>query len=215
MGYGRFIKWGLAVACIAVAAAAGGCASVMDEQSCLAADWATLGERDGAAGETPDKFNQRAKACSGFGVAADLASYDAGRNSGLSAYCTPERGYEEGLSGRRYRGVCPIDLEPAFLEEFDIGAQLYALSGAFDAAVADYEAAVASLESNRYDLQRVRDRYNENTLSDEERAKARDDMRFHRREIERLENDLPILEAQIDRARGALDDFRAFLARRG
>ena len=191
------------------------CATGMSEDECLTADWRGLGERDGAYGETEDKFNQRAARCSDFNIAADLDAYTQGRARGLETYCTPQSGYEEGRAGRRYRGVCPAGLERGFVEDYELGKRLYVLTKEYDDAVDRYERAVNGLESNRYDLRRARDRYNENTLSDDDRAKLRDEMRDYRRDIEQLENDIPLFEVEIDRARDRLDDYRAYLERSG
>ena len=209
------MRLGLTITGPAAALALAGCATGMSEDECLTADWRTLGERDGAYGEEPEKFNERAARCEKFDIVADLTAYKEGRERGLESYCTPQSGYDTGLRGDVYRDVCPPETEAAFLAEYEIGRQLYTLTKEYDDAVAAYENAVSSIESHRYDLQRARDRYNENTLTDEDRAKVRDDMRNHRRQIEQLENDLPLLEVDIDRARDRLNDYRAFLERQG
>jgi len=209
------MRLGLIITGPAAAIALAGCATGMSEDECLTADWRALGERDGAYGEEPEKFNERAARCEKFAIVADLASYKQGRDRGLESYCTPQSGYETGSRGGIYRNVCPPETEAAFLAEYDIGRQLYILNKDYDDAVAAYEAAVNGIDSNRYDLKRARDRYNENTLTDEDRAKVRDEMRDHRRQLEQLENDLPLLEVDIDRARDRLDDYRAFLERQG
>ncbi|MEL6212080.1 MAG: DUF2799 domain-containing protein [Pseudomonadota bacterium] len=192
-----------------------GCATGMSEDECVAADWGALGEADGLAGAAAGRFSERAENCSKFKIGADAAAYDAGRRRGLARYCTPASGFEQGRKGQPYYDVCPAGLADAFLVEYEIGTRLYQLTRDYDGAVERYRQATDDLEDARYDLQRKRDRYRENTLSDEERASLQDDIRDLRRTVEAIENDLPLLEASIDRARFALEDYRAFIDQRG
>lgn len=200
-----------ATACIALA----GCASGMSEDECLTADWRALGASDGLAGTEPERFNQRAATCTKFDVIADLDAYKEGRDEGLQTYCTPKSGFEQGRKGATYKSVCPYELEPGFLAEYEIGRRLYQLTSDYDYAVERYRQATDDLEDARYDLRRKRDRYRENTLNDDERASLQDDIRDLRRTIETIEKDLPVLEANIDRARFALEEYQGYLRRRG
>lgn len=59
--------------------------------------------------------------CREIGAPADAAAYEEGRAEGLAAYCTVEGGYEAGRAGRRYRDVCPAELEVGFLQGFEQG----------------------------------------------------------------------------------------------
>jgi ribosome modulation factor len=93
--------------------AATGCAS-MSKEECLTADWRTVGFHDGAAGRGADNIGDHRQACAEFGVVPNLDRYLEGRKSGLKEYCRSSRGYQEGLSGRSYGGVCPPDLEKGF-----------------------------------------------------------------------------------------------------
>lgn len=203
------------IICSVAAATLVGCATGMTEDECASADWQTLGERDGSYGETLDRFDERSAHCAKFEIIADLEAYKLGRDRGLETYCTPQSGYDTGRRGDIYQYACPQSSEPAFLAEYEIGRQLYILTKDYDDAVAAYENAIKSIASNRYDLQHARDRYHENSLSEQDRATVRDEMRGHRRELEQLENDLPLLEVEIDRARDRLDDYRASLKRQG
>ena len=54
-------------------------------------------------------------------ICAEIAAYQAGRAEGLRSYCTLENGYEAGYAGRRYRDVCPPELEIAFLQGYQQG----------------------------------------------------------------------------------------------
>ena len=201
----------------AVCVAAGlfsGCAATMSAEDCAVADWARVGEADGAAGEPLEKFQDRADACQDHGFSADRTRYEEGRAVGLTAYCTPLRGFDAGRAGETYRGVCPQSAEPGFLAEFELGRQLRGFERAFDEAVNAYDDALKSLERHRRDLKSALARVDNGDLPQDDREKARQDADYHLREIERLEYDLPLLEVDIDRAGRELDEFTAWLDRR-
>ena len=103
-----------------------GCASMSSEE-CMATDWSAIGYEDGARGYTSDRFATHRKACAKHGVTADFGSYQGGRDQGLVEYCQPGRGFDVGVNGGRYYGVCPVNLEAGFLDAYNVGNQLYAL----------------------------------------------------------------------------------------
>lgn len=116
----------LPVASTAVLLVLAGCGS-MSRNECLTVDWRTVGYEDGVAGYSGDRIGQHRKACAKYGVSTDLQLYQQGRESGLREFCTPTNGYRIGVQGGGYAGVCPANLEPAFLAAFDSGHQLYSL----------------------------------------------------------------------------------------
>lgn len=199
---------------MAAALLLGGCATGMSEEQCAGANWYALGERDGLYGETLEKFDERAARCGSFGLPADLEAYRAGRERGLQRYCTPDAGFDAGLNGRPYRGVCPPATESVFLDEYNIGLRLHNLTSAHESAIEAYESALDALASHRHGLRRAREKLRSEDLSDEERSRLQREVERHRREIERIERDLPRLSAQIDSAQGRLEDYREFLRRR-
>ena len=103
-----------------------GCAS-MSKDECLAVDWRTVGYEDGVEGYPGDQIAQHRKACAKYGVRADLALYQEGRNQGLLEFCQPTNGYNLGVRGAAYRGVCPAQIEPTFLRAYNAGHDLYAM----------------------------------------------------------------------------------------
>ncbi len=190
------------------------CASVMSEQDCQIANWGAIGQQDGLNGLSFEKFNQRTAQCTKFNILPDQAAYNAGRELGLNAYCTPQNGFQQGASGRRYQGVCVGRNEGAFLNEYAIGKQLYRLRSAYDYAVNEYENALSSIRSNRYDIKRLRDRRQNPNLTDEERAKIRKRIRRARESIEYHENRLGYLNREIRRRLYDLERFQATLGAR-
>ncbi len=126
------------------AVAAGGCAS-MSADECVVSDWSAIGYEDGARGYTSDRFSHYRKACAKHGVGADFHAYRQGRGQGLVEFCQPGRGFNYGVNGGRYQGVCSADLEPEFVDAYNAGYKLYSLR----AAVASANAAVKAKQALR------------------------------------------------------------------
>lgn len=103
-----------------------GCASMSSEE-CANSDWVAIGYEDGSRGYTSDKFGSRRKACAKHGVTADFKAYQEGRDEGLVEFCQPGRGYNLGVSGGTYYGVCDVAMEEEFLDAYRVGLQLHDL----------------------------------------------------------------------------------------
>ena len=111
---------------VVAAFAISGCASMSSEE-CAMSDWSAVGYEDGAQGYTTERFSSRRKACAKHGVTADFRAYQEGRDEGLVEFCQPSRGYNLGVNGRTYNGVCDVALEEEFLDAYQVGHQLYSL----------------------------------------------------------------------------------------
>lgn len=133
---------GVALAALVVS----GCASMSDEE-CLATDWSAVGFEDGARGYTTERFSKHRQACAKHGITADFGAYQAGRDQGLVEYCQPGRGYDVGVSGGRYYGVCSADLERDFLDAYNAGFQLYTLRANVNRANSGINSKERELES--------------------------------------------------------------------
>ncbi len=100
------------------------CTTLTAEQrtaACQATDWASYGDNDGRLGVATAEREKKFADCAELGYPADVAAYQAGRAEGLSTYCTVKSGYEVGYAGRRYRKVCPPELELGFLQGYAQG----------------------------------------------------------------------------------------------
>lgn len=122
---GMNTQWKVSAAVLALLVLSG-CAGMSDEE-CMATDWSAVGYEDGARGYTAESFSRHRKACAKHGITADFGAYQAGRDRGLVEYCQPGRGYDVGVSGGRYYGVCSVDLERDFLDAYNAGYHLYTL----------------------------------------------------------------------------------------
>lgn len=103
-----------------------GCAS-MNEDECMSSDWFSVGHEDGSRGYTSDQFGGYRKACAKHGVSPDFSAYQSGREQGLLEFCQPGRGFNYGVNGGQYRGVCSVETEAGFLDAYRAGYQLYTL----------------------------------------------------------------------------------------
>ena len=126
-----------------------GCASMSGDE-CATSDWAAIGYEDGSRGYTSDQFAGRRKACAKHGITADFGAYQAGRNEGLVEFCQPSRGYNLGVNGGRYNGVCDVALEEEFLDAYRVGNQLYSLRS-------NVNNANSRIHSKERELERVND----------------------------------------------------------
>jgi hypothetical protein len=108
-----------------------GCAG-MDAEECASADWRAIGYEDGIQGQSAAAFGTHRKACAGHGVRADFDAYLAGRSEGVAQFCRPQNGYQLGLHGAPYGGICPLELEGRFLAAHADGYGLYERGAALD-----------------------------------------------------------------------------------
>ncbi len=111
---------------IVVIAGLGGCASMSGDE-CMTSDWSAIGYEDGARGYTIDHLSKHRKACAKHGVTPDFSAYQSGRDQGLVEYCQPGRGFNVGVNGGSYNGVCNINQEAGFLDAYNAGYHLYSL----------------------------------------------------------------------------------------
>jgi len=138
----------------AVAYLIAGC-SGMSEQACVTADWQTVGFEDGTVGRSEGTIGRYRQQCSEHGVAPDLESYRAGHAEGVRIYCKESNGFVVGHSGSQYQGVCPADLEPDFLAEYNSGRRLHELESTLsnvDSRIAGNRAAQEGIKQELTDI---------------------------------------------------------------
>jgi hypothetical protein len=113
------------VTAFVVAAAVSGCATGLDREQCLAADWRTIGYEDGLHGQPADRISAHRVACAKHQVTPNLAAYSEGRERGLVEYCQARNGFRVGLAGAGYANVCSTAAEPAFIGAYRWGRQIH------------------------------------------------------------------------------------------
>lgn len=95
----------------------------MNRQECLAGEWREAGYTDALKGYATDRLSSHAEACAKYGIDSNNTLYTEGYDEGLKEYCQPEVGFNRGRNKNDYRGICPVDLEPAFLQGYIKGLQ--------------------------------------------------------------------------------------------
>ena len=127
-----------------------GCATMSGDE-CLTSDWHAIGFEDGSRGYTTDRLANHRKACAKHGVTPDFQAYQTGRDEGLGDYCQPSRGFNLGVSGSRYNGVCPSHSERYFLDAYNTGHQLYSLR-------TNVSNASNGINAKHYELEQIEER---------------------------------------------------------
>ena len=102
--------------------------SSMSEKECLNAEWRLIGFEDGSQGKPDSSIGNYRKDCAKVNVVPDLNLYQQGHKEGARKYCVKTTAYQSGVSGGAYYGVCPADLEPAFLTAYRDGQALFAIN---------------------------------------------------------------------------------------
>jgi hypothetical protein len=136
---------------VAVLVLVQGCASLSGEK-CEVADWYAIGYEDGLQGRPALRIADHRKACAKYGVTLDLERYADGRDAGLAVYCRPRNGYRIGRQGVSYAGVCPMESEPAFLDAYYIGRELFSLESRLGQLDQEIAARQSELELLRQDI---------------------------------------------------------------
>jgi hypothetical protein len=139
------------LAVVFFALAISGCASMSSEE-CALSDWSAVGFEDGARGYTTERFSAHRKACAKHGVTADFRAYQEGRDEGLVQFCQPSRGYNLGVNGGTYNGVCDVAMEEEFLDAYRVGHQLYSLRANVNAANSRISARKRELDEIEIDI---------------------------------------------------------------
>lgn len=181
-------KWNV-IGIALVTLAMSGCATMSGDE-CMATDWSAVGYEDGARGFTTERFSKHRKACAKHGITADFGSYQSGRDQGLVEYCQPGRGFDVGVNGGRYYGVCSVNLEADFLDAYNAGYHLYTLRS-------NVNRAASSIAAKERELQNVEDAmlYKEAALIDSETTMEQRIILIA--ELKDLSEDTGRLEAEI------------------
>jgi hypothetical protein len=200
-------NWKLIGAAIA-ALAISGCASMSDEE-CMATDWSAVGYEDGARGYTTERFSRHRQACAKHGITADFGAYQAGRDQGLVEYCQPGRGYDVGVSGGRYYGVCSADLEQDFLDAYNAGYHLYTLRSNVNRASSAIAMKERELESVSKEMRSKEAALISKETTTEQRILLLADLKDLSERTGQLEAEIQMLYEDRARHQAELDNYQA------
>ncbi len=151
------------------------CAS-LSEGECRVGDWYGVGVEDGERGYPLSRLASHREACGEYGIGVQADAWREGRERGLLRYCTPENGARVGRAGESYQQVCPVELEAAFLREFEWGHRLW-----------DLEQQISQMESRISSLDAELDKKD---LADDKRKRLERERRDLRDELKDLKRDL-------------------------
>jgi hypothetical protein len=182
----------------------GGCAT-LDKDECLHADWQSIGYEDGARGYKASRIASHRKACAKHGIAPDFDRYEAGRLKGLEEWCTPRNGYQQGVRGHHYNGVCPESLEGPFMEALAYGKDVHAYASQVERQEEDLKKMVADLGTLQMDLAAMEEELVRSGVSPRRR-------RHLLAQIRRLEDDQRLSMNDIADMEHTLEDMQAHLA---
>lgn len=175
----------------------------------VGADWASIGFEDGLQGELETRVHGHAARCAEFGAGVDVAAYTAGRADGIAALCNEQNGFDFAYRGDIYRGVCRAEKEAAFLTGYVGGRRVFFVKQGRDAASADYNAAVTSVDYHRNQIQQARRRINAADISEKDLKRARRNLRYSRDQLPFAERDVEAKAYELGRADEALESALA------
>jgi hypothetical protein len=204
---GMKAKWNVIGAVLAMVVVSG-CAGMSDEE-CMATDWSAVGYEDGARGYTAESFSRHRTACAKHGITADFGAYQAGREQGLVEYCQPGRGYDVGVSGGRYYGVCSANLEPDFLDAYNEGYQLYTLRANVNRANANITARERALDNVRVAIRSKEAALIAPETTTEQRILLVADLKELSERTGELEAEIEMLYQERARAQAELENYQA------
>ena len=178
------LRTGGAIALFAVLC---GCATLTPDE-CQYADWRTIGYEDGIQGRHLGVLSKHREACAKVGVTPDLDAYQAGRMEGIRVFCQPANAYQQGRQGYSYAGICPADMERAFLVAHGEGMAIFNLESAVEETVAAIAYLNGTIENAERRIAKANIALDENKeLTGERRRRIRDDIRDISRDIGRME----------------------------
>jgi len=99
--------------------------ATLNKDECRTADWKLIGFEDGSNGCAVSRIGLHRSACAEYGITPNLDLYNQGRAEGLYKYCVPITGYNLGLRGTAYQGVCSGYDEDSFIQAYKDGKQIY------------------------------------------------------------------------------------------
>lgn len=166
------------------------CASISEEE-CVAGNWADLGYRDGVNGKPRDRIAKYVETCGEYGTGVDRPAYLASYETGLTHYCTYEKGFERGQNGNSYNTVCAGPMAVDFRAGYDEGYFEYELRQRYS----QYESEIIDAEN---ELNDIRDRLANPDITTEEKDRLKKKKKRLRRQLEDLRWDFSTFKRKYD-----------------
>ena len=182
-----------------------GCAT-LGKDECLNADWQSIGYEDGARGYKASRIGSHRKACAKHGISPNFDLYESGRLKGLEEWCTPRNGYQQGVHGKGYNGVCPDFLEGPFIKAMNHGKDVHAYAAQVSRQERDLKKMIADLDTLDMDLDAMEEALVAPGVSPRRRRQMLEEIRL-------LEEDRRLFLNDIADMEQALADMQAHLVR--
>ncbi|RYZ99018.1 MAG: DUF2799 domain-containing protein, partial [Moraxellaceae bacterium] len=130
----------------------------------------------------------------------DMKDYREGHAKGARLYCVPEKGYNEARAGAAYNGICPVELESAFLRAYRDGQELYNIQRNIDRIISQINNNHSLIENDYNEISQLKyDIVNSNNEQDR---------RYRMRRINDLEYEIRNLALDADSAERELNLFQ-------
>jgi len=183
-----------------------GCAT-LGKDECLNADWLTIGYEDGAHGYPASRIGSHRQDCAKHGVTPDFNRYEQGRLEGLREYCTPQKGYSLGTSGRQYNYVCPRDLESVFLKGYYHGKNVHGAQVVIKRQKADLTKMHNELRSVEKDLHAIEAELVHDNIGPRHRKKLLEEFKILTEERSYILDEIARQEALLEDSRLNLQEI--------
>ena len=158
----------------------------------------------------PIASRKHRKACAKHGrKRRTFAAWQNGREQGLVEYCQPGRGYNVGVSGGRYYGVCSVDLEPDFLDAYNAGYHLYTLRSNVSRASSNISAKERELEKVEEEIRAKEAALIAKETTMEQRVLLLADLKELSERTGHLEAEIQVLYEERARYQVELDNYQA------
>ena len=183
-----------------------GCAT-MNRSECQNADWRMIGMEDGVKGRAPDYVGQHRQACAKYNVTPDLTQYRKGQEEGIRQFCCAAKGFELGQKNIKYNGVCPPDLEPLFLENYNRGSQLRMMAAEIDEMASHIDADQEHLQELKKELKAKEDQLIYKGDTETQRSLLLREIKELQKEIDRLKETIRGQEQHLNIKRMEYEQF--------
>ncbi len=159
----------------AVIALTGACSS-LSRQECAQSEWGRIGFEHGLKGYELSQGLEIVGSCREYGYQPDMALYNDNYAKGLARFCEPENGFELGLDGADYNGICRSE---AFRKAYQDGHAMYEVKHRKQ----EIANRIADIDRR---MREIRDTLRQEGISRNEREVLKDELRSLERERREL-----------------------------
>ncbi|MBB6522904.1 DUF2799 domain-containing protein [Pseudoteredinibacter isoporae] len=183
--------------------------SGLSKEECQTADWEALGFEDGVVGKSLETIGDYRESCAKHGVRIDLERYKYGRTVGLKDFCQPSSAYQAGRRGYVYKGVCPSDLEDAFVGPYEEGRTVYLAESRLRRAESDLNSAENTIDRIERDIRNREKVLLDDKTEGDKRRQIYNQIEDLKRDLYREKQKIRDLHEEVYQARRDFEDVQA------